>query len=129
MSTPNPGWYADPQQPERLRWWDGRQWSAQSMDDDWNQYPAAPVAAPQYVPQYAQPSYGAKPAAGNTYAVIAMVVSAAYLVIAMTAGVVLLGIVPVLMTVRSFRAKERLAPVAAAATAVAVVVGLALRRY
>ena len=29
MSTPVPGWYADPAGTPQLRWWDGTQWTQQ----------------------------------------------------------------------------------------------------
>ncbi len=37
MTSPQPGWYPDPQNPAQLRWWDGTQWAQQ-----WA--PAAPPA-------------------------------------------------------------------------------------
>lgn len=44
-----PGWYPDPQDPSRLRWWDGRAWTAQTA--------ARPVAPP--APAYQVPAYQA----------------------------------------------------------------------
>src|SRR5258707_4620330 len=29
--TPGPGWFADPQDPTMLRWWDGQAWTAQTQ--------------------------------------------------------------------------------------------------
>jgi len=34
MSTPTPGWYADPQDQSRLRYWDGGQWTDQTRPSD-----------------------------------------------------------------------------------------------
>ena len=30
---PPPGWYQDPQQPTRLRWWDGQTWHTKWSDE------------------------------------------------------------------------------------------------
>jgi len=65
---------------------------------------------------------------GNSYAVTTMIVSAVYVVLALTVGIVLLGIFPALMTVRSFQARERLAPVALVAAVVAVGIAIAMYR-
>ena len=54
MNTPNPdglapGWYRDPALPLRLRWWDGRGWTAHTRDP-------VPVAVPGPAPLSAAPS-------------------------------------------------------------------------
>ncbi|RLK47449.1 DUF2510 domain-containing protein [Microbacterium telephonicum] len=55
MSTPTPaGWYPDPADPSRTRWWDGAQWTENVSG---GQPPAAPAAP-------AAPAYGASSAAG-----------------------------------------------------------------
>lgn len=46
------GWYADPQDPLRLRWWDGFTWTAQTAP-----HPAAPRAATQQGVAFQAPSY------------------------------------------------------------------------
>ncbi|MDO5492379.1 MAG: DUF2510 domain-containing protein [Nesterenkonia sp.] len=38
MTTPEPGWYSDPQVPDQLRWWDGTAWTAHTAP--------APATAP-----------------------------------------------------------------------------------
>ena len=47
-----PGWYADPQDPARLRWWDGFTWTAQTVP-----HPAAPTAAAYQAAAFQAPSY------------------------------------------------------------------------
>jgi len=42
MSTPVPGWYADPAGTPQLRWWDGTQWTQQYRPADSEQ--ASPTA-------------------------------------------------------------------------------------
>jgi hypothetical protein len=34
MPTPPADWYADPQEPARLRYWDGAQWTGYLVDAD-----------------------------------------------------------------------------------------------
>ena len=34
MSTPQPGWYPDPQDTSLIRWWDGQQWSSETQPAD-----------------------------------------------------------------------------------------------
>lgn len=60
-------------------------------------------------------------AGANTYSLTALAFAAVYLVLAATTHVVLIGIVPVLMAVRAFGRKEKLAPLAAVAAAVVVI--------
>jgi len=67
MSSPQAGWYQDPQDPQGLRYWDGVQWTSQTHQPN---QPAAPVlgsyqapAAPSYQNYSAaqQGSYAAEP--------------------------------------------------------------------
>jgi len=137
------GWYPDPAGSPAHRWWDGARWTDQLQ-------PADPAAgARQGLPAYAQPAGGqppygqlpygqlpygqpaygmpARPSSGwqrNQMSYITMIIAAAYLVIALTANVVFIGILPVLMTVRAFNRKEKLAPVAAVCAGIAVLVSL-----
>ncbi len=137
-----PGWHSDPGDASSLRWWDGTQWTEHRCP--------APVAAPGSLPPgvvapsrapamqapaiqtpavrsdyYAarQPhqSRGTGRARGpNSFSWTAIAFAVAYLVLALTTNFVLLGIVPVLSSVRAFQRGEKLAPVAAVAAAVTV---------
>ena len=60
----------------------------------------------------------------NQASLTAIIVSAIYVVIALSANIVFFGIVPVLMGVRAFQRRETLAPLAGIAAAVAVVVAI-----
>jgi hypothetical protein len=93
--------------------------------------PQAPYGQQPYAPQlpYGQPQgfQAGAPATlwhRNRYSFITMIIAVGYLLVAIEAHLIFIGILPVLMTVRSFRARERLAPLAAALATVAVVVGL-----
>ncbi|MDP9219178.1 MAG: hypothetical protein M3P23_01400 [Actinomycetota bacterium] len=64
----------------------------------------------------------------NSLSLTAIAVVAAYIVLALTTRVVLLGIFPVLLSVRATKRKESLAPLAVGAAVVAIGVAfLALR--
>lgn len=52
MSSPQAGWYQDPQDPQGLRYWDGVQWTSQTHQPN---QPAAPVLGSYQAP--AAPSY------------------------------------------------------------------------
>jgi hypothetical protein len=112
------GWYPDPAGGPSSRWWDGRQWTDVTQ-------PAPAYAAPTYAPAY-QPAYPADRTffQANRYTCLATGFAAAYLLLAVLAHLVVLGIVPVLMSVRAFRAKERYAVASAVAAGVALVIGI-----
>jgi hypothetical protein len=56
----------------------------------------------------------------NSFSWTAIGFAAAYVVLALTTGFVLLGIVPVMSSVRAYQRRERLAPAAMVAAAVTV---------
>jgi hypothetical protein len=57
---PVAGWYQDPQEPKRLRWWDGQRWGLHAPEPT----AVGPVvpSAPQYPWMQAQPAPGQYPA-------------------------------------------------------------------
>jgi hypothetical protein len=134
MTTAPAGWHPDPSNPAgALRWWDGSAWTAHT-------HPA--VAAPPPVAQYGAPppAWTANPttvatryapvgqgqqvsfAKQNSLSLTAAGVVALYVVLALTTGVVLLGIFPVILSVRAIGRKEPLAPIAVVAAIVAIAV-------
>jgi hypothetical protein len=145
------GWYPDPTAPGTQRWWDGQQWgppAEPAATSPGNGFPAQPAyGQPPYgQPPYGQPPYGqpgrrgglygggmyggrygrGRPIGRNHFSFIALGVSAVYLAIGLATGFVLLGIVPVLMSVRAVRRKEPLSPLAVAAAVVVVVFSIAI---
>jgi hypothetical protein len=141
-----------------LRWWDGRAWTAHTHPASANApQPAAslqpaPASAPSVAttaaaawpgssttitPNYGTPpSYGGGQYAGanlsfakrNSLSLTAIGVVVLYVLLAMTTHFVLIGILPVLMSVRAIKAKETLAPAAVAAAIIAVLVAFAALR-
>jgi hypothetical protein len=119
------GWHRDPQYPSALmRWWDGSRWTEHTQ--------RAPTLPQLSGPSFAQPraasGYGRVGVAPTVWqrnrttgTVLAVV--AAYLVLAATTGIVLLGIMPVMMSITALRRKEPLGIVAVVAAGVAVVIG------
>lgn len=87
---------------------------------------AAPsYAAPGYAPAYQPvPQSNRNFFQANRYTCLATGFAAGYLLLAVFAHLVVLGIVPVLMSVRAFRAKERYAIASAVAAGLALVIGI-----
>jgi hypothetical protein len=150
-TTAPPGWHPDPANPSgALRWWDGRAWTTHTHPLAGNvQQPAAspqqpvatavtasPIAAwpggsATITPNHASPSYGGGPYANltlaqrNKHSLTAIGVVVLYVLLAVTTHFVLIGIVPIVLSVRAIKAKETLAPAAVAAAVVAVLVAFA----
>lgn len=135
-NTVPPGWHPDPSNPGgALRWWDGSAWTTHT-------HQGAPSAPQAVAPAAAwpaggaiAPTYGGATYGGTTYApanvtfaqrnrhsLTAIGVVALYVLLAMTTHFVLIGIVPVMLSIRAIKAKETLAPAAVAAALIAVVV-------
>jgi hypothetical protein len=98
-----------------------------------NSQPYSPYSSQPYSPQgFGQPSTGASSAQTffqrSRFSLIAVLIAGIYIAIAAASHVVLFGILPVLMTVRAFRAKEKLWPLAALASGAAIVIAFILLR-
>jgi hypothetical protein len=132
-----PGWYADPSGAAPLRWWDGTAWTADTATT-----PPPPTAAGAVAPAAAgHPPYASapvgypRPAADatvyqrNRYAFITLGIVAAYLVLAVTTRIVFIGILPLFMSIRAARGRERLAPLAIGAAVLAMVVAFATLKH
>lgn len=85
-------------------------------------YGAAAYGSPYQTPGAANRSF----ATANRYTLITLAVVAVYVVLAFATGIVFIGIFPVLMSVRAFQAKEKLAPAALVAAILAVVIAFAV---
>jgi hypothetical protein len=129
------GWHPDPHTPGHLRWRDGIGWTPHTRPAVQQQVPFPTTAQAVATPQ--QSAYDPATAAmmqraerheslvhDNPKSVFAMAVSVIYLLVALYAGIYLLGIVPGLAAFRAFESKERLAPVAAIGAAVVIVIGI-----
>jgi hypothetical protein len=141
---PPAGWYPDPNGSADQRWWNGQSWTSDMSPAPAPVASAAvpvatgfatqPYATQPYAPQahtsqpYAQ-SYAAATTApstrGNRYAFITFGIVALYILIAVMSHVVVLGILPLGMSLRSKQAREPLAPLAIVAAIVSIVVAVA----
>jgi hypothetical protein len=101
-------------------------WGPAGRAGGWGQAPAGG-------PPNATPWTGAGPGggvrrglwAGNRLSLIAGIVCVVYLLIAILTHFVLIGVAPLLLSVRALRARERLAPFALGASIVVIVVSIA----
>ena len=128
--SPSPGWYADPHGFAVYRWWDGLTWTAHTADGQ----PASPMAQQGVyngamtatAPRAAQfrPAPAVSSGQRNQYAFITLGIVALYVLIAWKAHVYVLGILPVMMSIRSKSRNEPLAAAAIIAAAVAVLVAV-----
>ncbi len=136
MTSPAPGWYADPNGGAGLRFFNGVGWT------DATQAPPAHVPAmanglpggqspPQapygFTPQPMAPTGPAAPVtvfAANKLALITIVICAVYAILATESRFVFFGILPVAFTVRSFRAREPLKWLALAAAVATIAYSL-----
>src|SRR5690606_2834579 len=63
MTSPAPGWYPDPGNPQLLRWWDGNTWTPHTQPNPHGQpghAPGQPQQAPAHA-QHGQPQYTGQP--------------------------------------------------------------------
>jgi hypothetical protein len=154
-TLPPQGWYPDPNQPGLLRWWDGQAWTAQTQPSTTGPVPGAgPNAgvegqASQRVGDFTIPAdlpsgtqgggpgwgrgrgrgrygYGYGHPGGNRLSTTAICVEAVDLVLAATTGFLLIGILPLFLSIRAISAREKLGPVALAVTIVGFVASFAL---
>ena len=116
-----------------MRWWDGATWTEHTQQPAAAAYAsAAPAyasagtaygpAAPAYAPAYAPANLSF--AHRNSLSLIAIGVVAVYILLAVSTHVVLLGIFPILMSVRATKRREALGPVAVIAALIAVGVAI-----
>jgi hypothetical protein len=128
--SPSPGWYADPHGLSVYRWWDGLAWTAHTADGQ----PANPLAQQGFYggaanaaaarPTQFRPAPTVSSGRRNQYAFITLGIVALYVLIAWKSHVYVLGVLPVVMSIRSKSRGEPLAVVAIIAAAVAVLVAV-----
>jgi hypothetical protein len=87
-------------------------------------YPA--YGSSQYVPPAAVTSHAGTSQSPNRYALITFGIVALYLLLAVTTRIVFIGVLPVLMSIRSKSANEPLAPFAIGAAVLSIIVAFAV---
>jgi hypothetical protein len=95
------------------------------------QYGQQPYGQPQFPGQQGYAGQAGQPAGGtlyqrNRYTAYTVLVGIVYVLLAFAAHFVLIGVLPILFTVRAFRGKEPLAPLAAVVAAIAVIFSIFL---
>ncbi|MGH2905785.1 MAG: DUF2510 domain-containing protein [Solirubrobacterales bacterium] len=129
-SASSAGWHPDPHGTGMLRWWDGMQWTQHTHAMPVQQPVAAavqqPIANAFDADAYLASQSSANNVSGidlgeNSRSLVAIVIAIGYVVLSLTTGIVLLGIVPGVMAFRAFEKGEKLAPLAALAAVAAVV--------
>ena len=142
MTAPAAGWYPDPAGSGGQRWWNGSTWGEQVQPAPQQavqsgvQWPAAQQqGAPgqQWAPQQQQwaasqqaPHWGAQQAPQgflrrNGLSLASLVSSALLVVLAATAGIVVIAVLPIFLAVAAVKNKEQLAwPAVGVAAAVAI---------
>ena len=127
-NLPPAGWYPDPSGAQGTRWWDGQRWTDHTQQA--TPTPAPVATAPGQPPTYgaAAPTWAqnAKPRGTNHYALITFGIVAVYLVLAAATRIVFIGILPIVMSLRSQQRREPLAPLAIGAAVVSVIIALAI---
>jgi hypothetical protein len=120
--TAPPGWHPDPAAPQaQMRWWDGARWT-EHVQPRAQQAPAY-QQAPAFGYTTPAPNFGFTQQ--NKFSLITGAIVAAYVFIAVTTGIVFIGILPVLMSVRAIRRREPLGWLAVGAAILAVIIAFA----
>ncbi len=121
-----------------MRWWDGSRWTDHTQSAPWGSPgPATATAAATATPApHGGSSLSGSSLSGfrptpsfaklNERSLIAIGFAALYVVVALAANVVFLGVVPALSAVRAIQRKEPLAPVAGIAAGLAIVMAVVL---
>jgi Protein of unknown function (DUF2510) len=146
-----PGWHPDPADPvSSMRWWDGTQWTSHVLPVTapapgpsgaparTNGGPSGPNGArpgpsgqngtnpgwygPTGPPEWsgAQVSFARR----NQRSLTAAGVATLYIIVAVVAHLVFFGILPLILSIRAWQARETLAPLAIAVTVVAILIGV-----
>jgi Protein of unknown function (DUF2510) len=136
-----PGWHPDPADPvSSMRWWDGTQWTSHvcRVTGPVPGPPGAPTGTANgpFGPNGTHPGwYGPTAPPGwsggevsfarrNQRSLTAAGVATLYIVVAVISHLVFFGILPLILSIRAWQARETLAPLAIAVTVVAILVGV-----
>jgi hypothetical protein len=103
-------WYPDPADATLMRWWDGRQWTANVRPSTGATVAANASGFP--VDGGLKVHQNASSKRANHYSLLTLGVAALYVVIALVANFVLIGFIPLALALRAKNAREPLAPLA-----------------